>query len=285
MRFEKQRVYLFRARTIRTNIGYRVQVLRGASEEEQDEEVQRVVEEGLGRYDSGKIMVYAGQIQRVERLGDLIGCQVYHSKVDTKEGKAQRVRAWQKGGQGSGEDNSRVIVTTNALGMGIDIPDIRMVVHAGAPRRLRDYAQESGRAGRDGLISEAVIIHRIQEQDMGRQGPGQGQRVKKKSNQGKDKEEQGGFDNGMLAYMEVGQCRRVVMDRVMDGVDRFECLDDEVACDVCQEARGGGPEGLGLQEEEEIIGEEEGIVIFKERKDDIGIGVKRISKGVIKRYS
>ena len=89
---------MFRARTIRTNIAYGVRILGGASEEEQDEEVQRVVEEGLARHEGGKIMVYGGQIERVERLGELMGCQVYHSKVDTTEGKAKRVRAWQGGG-------------------------------------------------------------------------------------------------------------------------------------------------------------------------------------------
>ncbi len=55
--------------------------------------------------------------------------------------KARRMAEWIQ--------ETRVIVATNALGLGIDIPDVRLVVHAGLPRRLRDYAQESGRGGRD----------------------------------------------------------------------------------------------------------------------------------------
>ena len=39
------------------------------------------------------------------------------------------------------------MVATNAMGVGLDVPDVRGVVHAGAPHRLRDYAQESGREG------------------------------------------------------------------------------------------------------------------------------------------
>ena len=65
---------MFRARTIRTNIAYGIRILGGASEEEQDKEVQRVVEEGLARHEGGKIMVYGGQIERVEHLGELMGC-------------------------------------------------------------------------------------------------------------------------------------------------------------------------------------------------------------------
>lgn len=43
-----------------------------------------------------------------------------------------------------------LIVAINALGMGMDVLDVRLVVHAGMPRQLRNFVQESGRAGRDG---------------------------------------------------------------------------------------------------------------------------------------
>ena len=50
------------------------------------------------------------------------------------------------------------MVATNALGLGIDVPDIRVVMHVGRVHRLKDYGQESGRAGRDGQRSEAIIV-------------------------------------------------------------------------------------------------------------------------------
>jgi superfamily II DNA helicase RecQ len=216
------RVRMFRARTTRGNIRYKVVTVD--DKEAREAAVERAVTDGLRHYETGKVIVYSGLVEQAERLGTLLSCPVYHSKVDTAAGKARRMKEWL--------EETRVIVATNALGLGIDIPDVRLVVHAGVPRRLRDYAQESGRGGRDGSESEAVVIRVQGEAEM------------------KEEETKEVYDQGIQEFAAGWVCRRVVLDRVMDGWhERIGCEQGEAPCDIC--------ERVGVQEEEEDIQEQD----------------------------
>ncbi len=104
----------------------------------------------------GSAIVYVRNRRRTKEIASLLqeaGIQAdfYHAGLDdaTRDIRQQR---WQRG-------ESRVIVATNAFGMGIDKPDVRLVIHMDLPDSIEAYFQEAGRAGRDGEKAYAVILY------------------------------------------------------------------------------------------------------------------------------
>ena len=105
---------------------------------------------------SGTAIVYTRSRQRTKEISELlnksgISATFYHAGLDASV-KDERQQAWQ-------EDRTRVMVATNAFGMGIDKPDVRLVIHVDCPDSIEAYFQEAGRAGRDGKRSYAVLLY------------------------------------------------------------------------------------------------------------------------------
>ncbi len=80
-----------------------------------------------------------------------VSADFYHAGLSTEE-RNQKQDDWQK-------DKTRIIVSTNAFGMGIDKPDVRFVVHMDLPDSLEAYFQEAGRGGRDGRLAYALLLY------------------------------------------------------------------------------------------------------------------------------
>ena len=155
---------------------------------------------------SGKIIIYANAIRQIIKLAQKLQCEVYYSQQIDKPSILQRFT----------QSQTQVITATSALDMGVDIPDIRYIIHIGMPRTLLDYAQENRCTGQNRQSSEVIIIQP--------HGP-----VER--------------DKPVQKYMDVVPgmgCRRYILDRYLDGpvngYKRQYCRDknpEKMQCNRC----------------------------------------------------
>lgn len=144
LHFEKKNV--FKMSFERKNLAYIVRTVG-----DKDYEMIHIL-----RCVGGAAIVYCRSRKRTKEIAALLNkngikSTFYHAGL-LPTVKDERQRAWQN-------DETRVIVATNAFGMGIDKPDVRMVIHIDCPDSLEAYFQEAGRAGRDGNKAYAVLLY------------------------------------------------------------------------------------------------------------------------------
>lgn len=139
-------VAVFRQTFARANLSY-----SAMQEENKEARLVRILENV-----PGCAIVYVRSRKQTQQVAQFltrqgVGADFYHAGL-TNQQRSDKQEAWI-------QDRTRVMVATNAFGMGIDKPDVRVVVHLDVPDSLEAYYQEAGRAGRDGQKAYAVMLY------------------------------------------------------------------------------------------------------------------------------
>lgn len=126
-------------------------------------EMYRSVERALkkwkkhgNRKERGSVIIYCPTVKGVKRIHKYLKARGWHTKQYTGKTPREKRRETQEAFL-SGE--TPIVIATNAFGLGINKPDVRLIIHAGLPLTMNGYVQEIGRAGRDGKKANCILFY------------------------------------------------------------------------------------------------------------------------------
>ena len=206
----------------RPNLRYVVRACDGRSQPD-------LLVSALRSYEEGNIIVYAPTIAKVEATADFlqgkgIPAIAYHGQMEAGERRRNQER-WMS-------DEVRVLVGTIAFGLGINKAAVRAVIHLSLPKSIEQYYQEAGRAGRDGLPADCVLLW--QKRDAGLLAHFIGQ-----INDPEEKERAWQRYHEIRGFVESKSCRHLQICTHFGETPKWKTCD---ACDVC----GSEPDWLSV---------------------------------------
>ena len=228
----------------RPNLSY--QSRRPVKKQEKDAQLIELV-----RAEPGSAIVYCATRSNVDEVARLLAESLarrpvfaYHAGMDPAARTSSQERFMNAQGA--------VAVATNAFGMGINKPDVRLVVHYNVPGTLEAYYQEAGRAGRDGRPSRCVVLFSYQDRytqeffidKMGQENPGADPRlIDSRKAHAREKLDL------MIRYAQTHRCRReMILDYFGDESEVADCR-----CDACRPSLDIGDIGAGPVVSDELV--------------------------------
>ncbi|KAJ9620298.1 hypothetical protein H2203_008063 [Taxawa tesnikishii (nom. ined.)] len=235
----EERNYLYRPTTIRAssnrpNIFYmvrRADPRKGSLLEQSAVEAQDAWRDSdLFDHSRDKIVLYVRTCEDADSLCQLLGCAAYTAKSGTPEQKKLIVDRWIH------TSDRPYLVATTALAEGFDHAHVRLVMNVGEPDSLVTFAQESGRAGRDGMEAYSMVLlpatWQAQLEDDVDVGSEQTGSCRDDVSLRKRRDKQ-----AVHKYLRGEQCFRTSLSEHLDlAQHRRWCMPEDVACDVCKAA-------------------------------------------------
>lgn len=185
---------------------------------------------GFFNHTHDKIILYVRTCKDADDLAELLGCSSYTAESGTSEEKKQILDRWTQ------VPNTPYIVATTALAEGFDYPHVRLVMNVDEPESLVIFAQESGRAGRDGKRAYSMVLLPASWEPQTTDSPPVDPH--KVANYRDDLALQKRRDKRAAhQYLQGKQCYRTSLSDYLDvAQDRRWCMPEDVPCDLCRVA-------------------------------------------------